>query len=69
MDTVRTVGAIWNCVVWLGNRSKRQGSAVTGTDEAVDRPLMEVVFDAIDADNELADDAKYLVLAALEGAD
>ncbi|MCZ4278833.1 AAA family ATPase [Rhodococcoides yunnanense] len=42
---------------------------MTGTDEAVDRPLMEVVFDAIDADKELADDAKYLVLAALEGAD
>ncbi len=40
---------------------------MTGTDEAVDRPLMEVVFDAIDADNDLADDAKYLVLAALEG--
>ncbi|MGA9874165.1 MAG: AAA family ATPase [Rhodococcus sp. (in: high G+C Gram-positive bacteria)] len=42
---------------------------MTGTDEAVDRPLMDVVFDAIDADNELADEAKYLVLAALEGTD
>ncbi|QCB52005.1 recombinase RecF [Rhodococcus sp. PAMC28707] len=42
---------------------------MTGTDEAVDRPLVEVVFDAIDADNGLADDAKYLVLAALEGTD
>ena len=42
---------------------------MTGTDKAVDRPLMEVVFDAIDEDNNLADDAKYLVLAALEGAD
>lgn len=42
---------------------------MTGTEEAVDRPLMEVVLDAIDADNELADDAKYLVLAALEGTD
>lgn len=40
---------------------------MTKPDEAVDRPLMEVVFDAIDADHELADEAKYLVLAALEG--
>ncbi|MDJ0362742.1 MULTISPECIES: hypothetical protein [unclassified Rhodococcus (in: high G+C Gram-positive bacteria)] len=40
---------------------------MTAADEAVDRPLMEVVLDAIDADNELADDAKYLMLAALEG--
>lgn len=40
---------------------------MTKPDEAVDRPLMEVVFDAIDEDRHLADDAKYLVLAALEG--
>ncbi|WP_020112763.1 AAA family ATPase [Rhodococcus sp. 114MFTsu3.1] len=40
---------------------------MTKPDEAVDRPLMEVVFDAIDADQDLADEAKYLVLAALEG--
>ncbi len=44
-----------------------RGVPVTAADEAVDRPLMEVVLDAIDADNELADDAKYLMLAALEG--
>jgi hypothetical protein len=57
--------------VWSGWGTVRidKGVPVTGTDEAVDRPLMEVVFDAIDADKELADDAKYLVLAALEGAD
>ncbi|MBM7245194.1 hypothetical protein HQO12_19295 [Rhodococcus fascians] len=36
-------------------------------DNAVDRPLVDVVIDAIDADNELSDEAKYFVLAALEG--
>ncbi|MCJ0893766.1 hypothetical protein [Rhodococcus sp. ARC_M5] len=33
-------------------------------DNAVDRPLVDVV---IDADNELSDEVKYFVLAALEG--
>ncbi|WP_329955119.1 AAA family ATPase [Rhodococcoides fascians] len=36
-------------------------------DGAMDRPLLEVVWDAIDADDELPDAAKYVVLAALEG--
>lgn len=36
-------------------------------DNAVDRPLVDVVIDAIDADAELSDEAKYFVLAALEG--
>ncbi|WP_245865647.1 AAA family ATPase [Rhodococcoides kyotonense] len=42
---------------------------MSATDEAVDRPLMDVVVEAIDRDNELSDDAKYLVLAALDGTD
>ncbi|WP_052053394.1 hypothetical protein [Rhodococcoides fascians] len=37
------------------------------TETAVDRPLIDVVLDAIDADDTLKDDAKYLVLAALGG--
>ncbi|WP_045194199.1 ATP-binding protein [Rhodococcus sp. B7740] len=36
-------------------------------DNAVDRPLVDVVIEAIDADNDLSDEAKYFVLAALEG--
>ena len=40
---------------------------MTVADNAVDRPLVDVVIDAIDADNELSDEAKYYVLAALEG--
>lgn len=40
---------------------------MTDVDEVVDRPLLEMVFDAIDSDDTLTDDAKYLVLAALEG--
>lgn len=38
------------------------------TDE-IDRPLDDVVLDAADADTTLSDDAKYLVMAALEGAE
>nr|WP_306430914.1 AAA family ATPase [Rhodococcus sp. 06-418-1B] len=37
------------------------------SDGAMDRPLLEVVWDAIDSDDELPDAAKYVVLAALEG--
>ncbi|CCQ15619.1 putative uncharacterized protein [Rhodococcus sp. AW25M09] len=40
---------------------------VTVADNAVDRPLVDVVIDAIDADAELSDEVKYFVLAALEG--
>ena len=40
---------------------------MTVADNAVDRPLVDVVIDAIDADNDLSDEAKYYVLAALEG--
>ena len=40
---------------------------MTVADNAVDRPLVDVVIDAIDADNDLSDDVKYYVLAALEG--
>jgi len=40
---------------------------VTVADNAVDRPLVDVVIEAIDADNDLSDEAKYYVLAALEG--
>lgn len=36
-------------------------------DNAVDRPLVDVVVDAIDADDELSDGVKDYVLAALEG--
>lgn len=36
-------------------------------DNAVDRPLVDVVIDAIDADADLSDEVKYFVLAALEG--
>lgn len=36
-------------------------------DNAVDRPLVDVVIEAIDADNELPDEVKCYVLAALEG--
>lgn len=36
-------------------------------DNAVDRPLVDVVIEAIDADNDLSDEVKYYVLAALEG--
>ncbi|WP_308014403.1 MULTISPECIES: AAA family ATPase [unclassified Rhodococcus (in: high G+C Gram-positive bacteria)] len=36
------------------------------SDQIVDRPLMDVVMDAIDADAELNDAAKYFVMAALE---
>ncbi|WP_032364317.1 AAA family ATPase [Rhodococcoides fascians] len=41
---------------------------MTVADNAVDRPLVDVVIDAIDADNDLSDEAKYFVLAALEGS-
>ncbi|WP_032375347.1 AAA family ATPase [Rhodococcoides fascians] len=40
---------------------------MTVADEIVDRPLVDVVLDAIDQDDNLSDDVKYLVLAALEG--
>ncbi|MEH6796233.1 MAG: AAA family ATPase [Rhodococcus sp. (in: high G+C Gram-positive bacteria)] len=40
---------------------------MTVADNAVDRPLVDVVIDAIDADAELSDEVKYYVLAALEG--
>ncbi|WP_415977026.1 hypothetical protein [Rhodococcus sp. 077-4] len=40
---------------------------MTIADNAVDRPLVDVVIEAIDADNDLSDEAKYYVLAALEG--
>lgn len=62
----RTVGPIWNCGVWLAIRTNR-GVPVTVADNAVDRPLIDVVIEAIDAGNYLADEVKYYVLAALEG--
>ncbi|MBY4214205.1 hypothetical protein HQO42_21720 [Rhodococcus fascians] len=40
---------------------------MTVADNAVDRPLVDVVIDAIDADAELSDEVRYYVLAALEG--
>lgn len=39
------------------------------TEPVVDRPLTDDVLEAIDADTDLADAAKYLVMAALEGDD
>ncbi|WP_167325943.1 hypothetical protein [Rhodococcoides fascians] len=35
-------------------------------DNAVDRPLVDVVIDAIDPGDDVSDEAKYYVLAALE---
>ena len=64
--SLRTVGPIWNCGVWLAFRTNR-GVPVTVADNTVDRPLVDVVIDAIDADNDLSDEARYFVLAALEG--
>lgn len=64
--SLRTVGPVWNCGFWLAIRTNR-GVPVTVADNAVDRPLVDVVIDAIDADNDLSDEAKYYVLAALEG--
>lgn len=64
--SLRTVGLIWNCGVWLAIRTNR-GVPVTVADNAVDRPLVDVVIEAIDADDDLSDEAKYFVLAALEG--
>ncbi|MDV6263774.1 hypothetical protein [Rhodococcoides yunnanense] len=40
---------------------------MTVADNAVARPLVDVVLEAIDADEKLSDDVKYLVLAVLEG--
>jgi hypothetical protein len=56
--SLRTVGPIWNCGVWLAIRTNR-GVPVTVADNAVDRPLVDVVIDAINADNDLSDEAKY----------
>ncbi|MBX5333295.1 hypothetical protein HQO90_20070 [Rhodococcus fascians] len=39
---------------------------MTDADNAVDRPLVDVVNEAVDADDHLSDDVKYCVLAALE---
>jgi len=64
--SLRTVGPIWNCGVWLAIRTNR-GVPVPVADNAVDRPLVDVVIEAIDADDELSNEAKYYVLAALEG--
>lgn len=50
--SLRTVGTIWNCGVWLAIRRNR-GVPVTVADSAVDRPLVDVVIEAIDADNDL----------------
>lgn len=61
--SLRTVGTIWNCGVWLANRTNR-GVPVTIADKAVDRPLVDVVIEAIDADNDLSDEVKYCLLAA-----
>ncbi|MBY6706210.1 hypothetical protein HQ308_05290 [Rhodococcus sp. BP-241] len=38
-------------------------------DRVVEGPIQEVVLDAVYADESLGDDAKYLVMAALEGDD
>ncbi|WP_179275778.1 hypothetical protein [Rhodococcus sp. 06-418-5] len=40
---------------------------MTVSDNAVDRPLVDLVIDAIDADYDLSEGVKYYVLAALEG--
>ncbi|KQU58172.1 hypothetical protein ASG84_16140 [Rhodococcus sp. Leaf278] len=40
---------------------------MTVADNAVDRPLVDAVLEANDADEKLSDDVKYLVRAALEG--
>ena len=40
---------------------------MTVADNAVDRPLVDVANDAIDADNDLTDEVKLCVMAALEG--
>ncbi|MEK8070715.1 hypothetical protein [Rhodococcoides navarretei] len=40
---------------------------MTVADNAVDRPVVDVVIDAIGADTDLFDEVKYYVLAALEG--
>lgn len=63
---LRTVGTVWNCGVWLVIRTNR-GVPVPVADSAVDRPLVDVVIEAIDADNDSSDGVKYCVLAALEG--
>ena len=41
---------------------------MTSADQIVDRPLVEVVIDAIDTDDQLTDEVMYFVLAALEGS-
>ncbi|MBY4382622.1 hypothetical protein HQO24_12865 [Rhodococcus fascians] len=40
---------------------------MTVADNAFDRPLVDVVIDAIDAVNDLSDLAKFYVLVAREG--
>ncbi|CAH0229658.1 AAA family ATPase [Rhodococcoides fascians] len=40
---------------------------MTVADSAVDRPLVDVVIEAIDADDDLTDEVKLCVMAALEG--
>ncbi|MDZ7912593.1 MAG: AAA family ATPase [Rhodococcus sp. (in: high G+C Gram-positive bacteria)] len=40
---------------------------MTSADKVVDRPLVDVVVEAIDVDDTLTDEVKYFVLAALEG--
>lgn len=64
--SLRTVGPVWNCGVLLAIRTSR-GVPVNVADNAVDMPLFEVVIDAIDNDNDLSDEVKCYVLAALEG--
>lgn len=49
--SLRTVGPIWNCGVWLAIRTNR-GVPVTVADNVVDRPLVDVVIEAIDGANE-----------------
>ena len=51
---------LWGLVSHQTNR----GVPVPVADNSVDRPLVDVVIDAIDADNVLSNEVKYCLLAA-----